>query len=176
MLLAAGLLSGAEARPDPERLAERAFALFDGGGRERQAAVDALAASRRPDVAPILILGLRFAPSAEDERTLVAALRALTGASPGEGWGDWMRWQEAHPEAGVIPGFAKLQARVYDLIDPSFQAFLSGDVKHEIRLEEIAWGGVRKDGIPALTNPRLVAASAASYLNPDDLVFGVAIN
>jgi hypothetical protein len=49
-------------------------------------------------------------------------------------------------------------------------------VKHEIRLEEITWGGVIKDGIPALTNPRLISASAASYLRADDLVFGIAIN
>ena len=76
----------------------------------------------------------------------------------------------------MIPGFAKLQARVFDLIDPNFQIFLSGSGKHEIRLEEITWGGVQKDGIPALTNPPLISAAAASYLNPTDLVFGVAIN
>ena len=43
-------------------------------------------------------------------------------------------------------------------------------------MEEIAWGGVLVDGIPALDNPRMTTASAASYLNPDDPVFGVEIN
>jgi hypothetical protein len=104
------------------------------------------------------------------------ALEKLTGARPGTDWGAWMRWQEAHPEVGVVAGFARLQARIYDLIDPNFQVFLSGNAKHEIRLEEIAWGGVIKDGIPALTNPRLITASAATYLRPTDLVFGIAIS
>jgi hypothetical protein len=127
-------------------------------------------------VAPILILALRFSRGAYEE-DLLAALQKVTGVNAGEDWASWMRWQEAHPETGVLPGFGKLQARVYDLIDPNFQAFLpGGGVKHEIRLEEIAWGGVVKDGIPALTNPRLIPAADASYLEPGDLVFGVAIN
>jgi len=174
-LLAPSLLSPAEAQTDPGALAQQAFDLFRGSAAERQKALDALVASGRADAAPILILALRFAPSEYDTR-LVNVLRKLTGANPGNDWTAWMLWQEAHPEIGVLPGFARLQARVYDLIDSNFQVFLSGEVKHEIRLEEITWGGVIKDGIPALTNPSLISASAASYLKADDLVFGVAIN
>jgi hypothetical protein len=169
------LLSPVEAQADLQGLAQQAFDLFRGSAADRQKAFDALVASGRADVAPILILALRFAASEYDTR-LVNALRKLTGANPGNDWAAWMLWQEEHPEVGVLPGFARLQARVYDLIDPNFQLFLPGEVKHEIRLEEITWGGVIKDGIPALTNPRLVLASAASYLRADDLVFGVAIN
>ena len=165
----------AGAQTSPEWLAQQAFALFQGPSAGRQKVLDTLVKSGRADAAPILILALQFAPG-EFGGTLVKAIEKLTGASPGPDWAAWMRWQEAHPEIGVIPGFPKLQARVYELIDPNFQVFLSGDTKHEIRLEEIAWGGVVKDGIPALSNPRLIAATAASYLNSDDLVFGVAIN
>jgi len=178
VLLAAALAYpkgwGLAAQHGPEWLAEQSFALVVGSPADRQKALDLLAQSGRADVAPILILALRFAHSGFDTR-LVRALERLTGTSPGNDWGDWMRWQEAHPEIGVLPGFARLQARIYDLIDPNFQVFLSGNVRHEIRLEEIAWGGVIKDGIPALTNPRLITASAATYLQPTDLVFGVAI-
>ncbi len=39
--------------------------------------------------------------------------------------------------------------------------------------EEILSGGPPKDGIPALTNPRLLAAKEAGYLYPKDLVLGV---
>jgi len=173
--LACAKRSGLAAQPSPERLAEQSFTLFVGSLDERRKALDTLVNSGRADAAPILILALRFAWVGFDER-LVAALQKLTGAKPGNDWGDWMRWQEANPQIGVLPGFARLQARIYDRIDPNFQVFLSGDVRHEIRLEEIAWGGVIKDGIPALTNPRLIAASAATYLQPTDLVFGVAIN
>jgi hypothetical protein len=169
------VLSPVKAQTDPEGLAQQAFDLFRGTAADRQKALDALVASGRADAAPILILALRFAATGHDTR-LVNALQRLTGADPGNDWAAWMLWQEAHPEIGVLPGFARLQTRVYDLIDPNFQLFLSGEVKHEIRLEEITWGGVIKDGIPALTNPRLISATAASYLKADDLVFGVAIN
>jgi hypothetical protein len=175
-LIAAALMApAAAAQRGPEWLAQQSFSLFRGTPSDRDKALAMLVESERADAAPILILAMRFAPH-EFRPRLVKGLETLTGAKAGDDWADWMRWQEAHPETGVMPGFAKLQARLYDLIDPNFQAFLGEGVKHEIRLEEIAWGGVIKDGIPALTNPRLIPARAASYLKADDLVFGVAIN
>jgi hypothetical protein len=45
-----------------------------------------------------------------------------------------------------------------------------------IRLDEIRWGGVRRDGIPPLKNPAMVAADDARWLHDEDIVFGVAIN
>ena len=44
------------------------------------------------------------------------------------------------------------------------------------RVEEIVWGGVRVEGIPALDNPRIVDPAQADYLIPDERVFGVSIN
>ena len=46
----------------------------------------------------------------------------------------------------------------------------------DIRLEEITWGGVKKDGIPSLDQPRMTIPEAVTYMRDDDLVFGVAIN
>ena len=174
-LFAITVVAPARAQIAPEQLAVQAFGLFKGTDSDRQKALDALVLSRRADVAPILILALRFAPR-DVHRQIFRALETVTGANPGRDWADWMLWQEANPQSGAIAGFGKLHARVHDLIDPNFQVFLSGDPKHEIRIEEIVWGGVVKDGIPALTNPSLTAASAATYLKPTDLVFGVAIN
>ena len=45
-----------------------------------------------------------------------------------------------------------------------------------IRLEEIVWGGVRRDGIPDLRFPPHVSPEEASYLESGDRVFGVSIN
>ena len=42
--------------------------------------------------------------------------------------------------------------------------------------EEIQRGGPPKDGIPALTDPPVVAAEAATFLRPEDRVLGVALN
>ena len=43
-------------------------------------------------------------------------------------------------------------------------------------LRQIVSGGPGKDGIPALTNPSFIAASAVEYLGPNDLVLGVVVN
>ena len=156
-----------------DALSEQAFHLFQGSRAERDEALSALANSGRSDVVPILVMALRYT---DTTAPVVSALEKLTSAHPGSAWDDWMKWQEAHPETGAAPGFAKLQAKVFQLIDPNFKVFLSGAEPHSIRLEEITWGGVVKDGIPALTNPALIPGANATYLNDSDLVFGVAIN
>jgi len=45
-----------------------------------------------------------------------------------------------------------------------------------VPLEEIFHGGPPKDGIPALTDPKFVAAREATWLNNDDRVLGIAQN
>lgn len=162
------------AKEASEELALKSYGLFSESREERQAALDELVRSGQPGAAPVLILAMRL--TGGDMAALSNGLKKLTGADPGDRWEDWFLWQEAHPETGVLPGFSKLQSRVYSLVDPDFDVFLPGDQKHEIRLEEITWGGVIKDGIPALTNPPMIDAAAAAYLNPDDPVFGVVIN
>jgi hypothetical protein len=44
------------------------------------------------------------------------------------------------------------------------------------RVEEIVWGGVRVDGIPALDNPTMIDPAEAGYLEPQERVFGVSLN
>jgi len=55
-----------------------------------------------------------------------------------------------------------LQAQVECTADPNNAVFV--------------WGGVPKDGIPALTHPALRRASEATYLANDDLVLGLVMN
>ncbi len=121
-----------------------------------------------------MIQSLRFL--SHDPWSIADALQALTGERLGNNWSDWVLWQEGHPEITPFAGFAAYKAWVYSHIDPDFRLFLYDGVAHDIRLEEIVWGGVRKDAIPALVNPTLIAAGAADYLTPDELVFGLAIN
>ena len=124
------------------------------------------------DAVPALILAARFAG---DDKELETALETLAGDKQPD-WFHWMLWQQGHPEIVPFAGFDAFESRLYRLIDDHFGLFLGPGVAHEIRLEEIAWGGVVKDGIPALTDPKLIAPATASYLQPDDLVFGVSIN
>ena len=64
------------------------------------------------------------------------------------------------------------------LIDPRFGEFLAPAAQgSRINVTEIAWGGVRPDGIPDLQNaPCRCGRSGQDYLQPSDRVFGVSIN
>lgn len=123
---------------------------------------------------PALIRGLRFA--ADERELIIDALETLTGEQAGDRWHDWVLWQEAHPELKAFEGHDSFLTTLFTAIDPNFISFVYPGVEHKIRLEEIVWGGVYKDGIPALTNPDLIEASDADYLTDDELVFGVSID
>jgi hypothetical protein len=159
------------AAADLDAAAHRAIA---GNVRERFEAIAWLLENGDVGSVAVLIQLLRWLP--DDEDAIVARLRHLTGADPGSRWFDWMLWQQAHPKVTPYPGYAGFLADLLAGVDPRFRRFLRADVAHAIRLEEIAWGGVPVDGIPALDNPRLIAANEAAYLNDDDAVFGVEIN
>jgi hypothetical protein len=152
--------------------------VLSGSSTDADAALASIHGGKRLDMTAGLILALRFVP--EREAGITATLRDLTGERGAKDWFAWMLWQEKHPEVIAHASFIPFMRDLYLRIDPAFDAFLRpeylGRDRALIRPEEITWGGVVKDGIPALDNPPLIAASEASYLRADDLVFGVAIN
>ena len=164
-----------EAEGDPVTAASRALVL--GPPTEARLAVDSLIRRGNPDIVATTILGLRFR---EDMRgDFLRLLKAVTGEEI-DGWNQAMLWQQAHPEVRPHASYRELKLVMFDRIDRAFRVLLGGDRsdrdKMEIRLEEIAWGGVRFDGIPSLDGPAMIAAAEADYLLDEDLVFGVAIN
>ncbi len=156
-----------------ENMAAFAAELFARSSSDRVETIKALKARGNTDAVAALILARRFIRESED---INEALTALTGENMALTWHEWMLWQEANPQIEPFEGFEVFKADVYQRIDPNFRLFLYKDVPHEIRLEEIAWGGVPKDGIPDLRNPERIPADKAGYLNEDDLVFGISIN
>ncbi len=132
----------------------------------------------KPDIAAGLIQALRFAERRRDE--IAEVLEEITGQNHGTSWFDWMLWQEEAVDIVPHPSLIPFKRAVYLDVDPNFDLFLRPDYlardRMNIRLEEITWGGVLKDGIPSLDNPEMIAAKEASYLRGDDLVFGVSIN
>ncbi len=139
----------------------------------RQDALNRIEKRGKTDVVPGLI---RFLRVSYDTQSVISTLKKLTGADPGPNWESWMLWQEDHPEIQAFEGHDGFVADQMAKIDKNFRLFLKRGIKHEIRLEEVTWGGVVKDGIPALTNPKLIDPKEADYLTPDELVFGVSIN
>ncbi len=159
-------------------LAQAQRDLMFGDRGEYLAALDVIEAYGRPDIAPGLILALRF--SLASKRPIVKVLEAVTGATAGPNWFQWMLWQEGNPDLVPHESFTALKRDLFLRIDANFADFLRPKYlvrgRMKIRLEEITWGGVIKDGIPSLDNPELTGAAQATYLRPDDLVFGVKIN
>jgi Protein of unknown function (DUF3179) len=109
------------------------------------------------------------------DSSVTSALDQLSGQAFGHDWRRWVEWLAEREDVRPHPGYTEWKTTLFKLIDPSFGEFLYPGVKHRARLEEIQWGGVRKDGIPALTNPRHVPGRTATYLTPDELVLGVVI-
>lgn len=84
----------------------------------------------------------------------------------------WKQDYEPHPD------YYAFKQQIYGPIDPHFEAYFkperAGSAK--IRADEIRWGGVRRDGIPPLHNPKMLAMEEAAYLAPSNVVFGIEIN
>ncbi|WP_299704858.1 DUF3179 domain-containing protein [uncultured Tateyamaria sp.] len=131
-----------------------------------------------PDMAAPLITSLRFSRSRGPQ--IAEVLTAITGEDYFTDWFQWMLWQEQNPQVKPHEDFPTYKREVMLRIDDNFDLFLRPEHiqpdQMRIRLEEIAWGGVVKDGIPSLDNPELIAAGDADYMRGDDLVFGVSIN
>ncbi|MEM1164270.1 MAG: DUF3179 domain-containing (seleno)protein, partial [Pseudomonadota bacterium] len=149
-----------------------------GSNEEFNDAMRLLQERGNPDVVAGLLSSLRFSRSREPD--VARVMEALTGETHGTDWFDWMLWQERHAEIAPHPSLIALKREILLGIDPNFDLFLRPEYltreRMKIRLEEITWGGVRKDGIPSLDNPDLIGVSEASYLRDSDLVFGVEIN
>ncbi len=96
---------------------------------------------------------------------------------PLDEWFRWVVWIGKHPEIWPPPGFAGWKGRLYgELVDPAMGAFLYDGIRSNVRVEEIVWGGVAKDGIPDLTDAPVIEGVDADYLDPEDRVFGVSFN
>ncbi len=102
------------------------------------------------------------------------ALERLTHGSFATDWSAWVRWY-SETDLDPPPGFIGFKGRLLARIDPAFGSLLRDDLPRRIRVEEIVWGGVAYEGIPALDRPASVSAGEASYLGLDEPVFGVQI-
>ena len=88
-------------------------------------------------------------------------------------WSQWL-WKQNFPQEDY---YFKFKSELYKNIDPVFyRYFKDRKLQSKIRLDEVLWGGVEQDGIPPLRHPQHLRAKEATYLNEDDVVFGVFIN
>ncbi|HWH45722.1 MAG TPA: DUF3179 domain-containing protein [Thermoleophilaceae bacterium] len=101
-------------------------------------------------------------------------LERITGRDGGLDWDAWVEWY-ASTDIEAPSGFRAWKGGILSRIDSGFGAFFDERLPSEIRVEEVVWGGVALDGIPALDDPATLPAARARYLDEDDPVFGVAL-
>jgi hypothetical protein len=123
--------------------------------------------------APLLEL-VGFVPIRDVQLEVFAVLEHGTGQRLGTDLDRWYAWLWARPLA-PHPDYAEFKAELYEQIDPRFREYFGKQRAATIRLDEIRWGGVWRDGIPPLKNPKMIPAAQATYLGDDNIVFGVAI-
>ena len=124
--------------------------------------------------APLLDL-LPFVTSGSVQRGIVAQLEKASGRAYGGNLNGWYEWLWSI-DPGEYPDYAEFKASLYAQLDPRFREYFENRPKSIIRLDEIRWGGVRRDGIPPLQHPKMLAAREATYLQDDNIVFGVDID
>ena len=135
---------------------------------------------------PVLLEFMRFQQNEEARLTLASFMVRIRDKIPEEeftivpqgqdSWGWWLEWLAQHPEVTPPEGYDGWKGQLFSFIDPPMGEFMYDGVPATIRLEEIVWGGVRRDGIPDLRFPPHLPPEEATYLQPSDRVFGVSIN
>lgn len=129
-------------------------------------------------VAPLIeITGLSFDESTSNP--IGNALTFLTGESFGGGFESqplWLEWLADHPEFEPIAGYDEWKGNFYTEISNGLDSFLYKDVPARIPLWGVQFGGVGKDGIPSLDNPQFISPEEATYLDPNERVFGIVVN
>ena len=144
-------------------------------------AIELAVANKDKSMVPVLIEILRFFRNTALESVTMRAITDITGheLTGDRGvWHEWMEWLGRNADEYSPPdGYVDWKIILMNMIDPRFEEFLAPAKQgSRINVHEIAWGGVRPDGIPDLQSAPVVSADEQDYLHPTDRVFGVSIN
>lgn len=127
-----------------------------------------------PGAAAMLVEVGDLAPTPNAAALAIALLQRKADQQV-EGFDAWYRWlwsrkYDPHPE------YARFKRELYGRIDNRFSEYFGETADARIRLDEIRWGGVVRDGIPPLKNPKMISAEEATFLHDSNVVFGVKLN
>ena len=130
---------------------------------------------------------LRITTPGELRERLHLASQRATGADidPSNPWGDLVdrliAWDTPAP-----PDYLPYKRGIYTLVEPGWEPLFADNSVVDWRL--VSWGGVRIDDrafdttdeecncIPAADNPQVETAEETTWLDDDDVIFGVEIN
>ncbi len=179
LLLLSGVPPHVLAQATQTKDSSPAAAIGDMADRDRKvhrAAARRLEANWHPGFAPMLVeIFMLLPPGDVRGQNVLRLLRKGTGQNLPADTDRWWRWiwsqdEQEHPE------YATFKTTLYSFIDKRFARYFVPGTPRTIRLDEVVWGGVKKDGIPPLEYPKMVSAAEADYLKNDHIVFGVYLN
>lgn len=126
--------------------------------------------------AALLIEASAFSPDTNRMNRIHKILANGIGQELGENREDWLRWLW-NREPNLHADYAEFKALLYEQFDPAFREYFHKQRVTTIRLDEVLFSGMRRDGIlPPLTQPKLVTGPASDSLPPEELVVGVEVN
>lgn len=148
--------------------------LLSPSAGERRAASRALIEAGDASLVPGLVDTYFFLPK-NGRAEALSALAALTGEKRGDRYFDWVELVGRREDLKPKPGYLAYKAELFSRIDARYPKILYEGAPARIRLEEIVFGGVPLEGIPALDRPASVPAAEAKYLSDSERVFGVSV-
>jgi DNA-binding transcriptional regulator YdaS (Cro superfamily) len=155
-------------------------------GAEQSDALAEIAASGDPRVAWLVSDMMRFVSNARLSATLADAAADLLGIAPPSG----NQWEEItnHLIAWEIPAppdYLAVKRAIFTSAVPGWERlFVEGDIDWRL----VSWGGVLIDDrpfgrtdepcncIPAADDPEVSTAAEATWLDDEDIVFGIVVN
>ena len=173
-LITASSICAATAKSEPVDIAHFKH-LFEGDPSTLEHRAAHIKKNWHDSYAPMLIESLRFSRNNKRSKIYNSILSEKTGLSKRSDISDYWQWAWSKPYQ-PHPKYDDFKAFLYQRIDPRFEAYFDKSPKSNIRLDEIRWGGVLRDGIPPLKNPKTLKAEQADYLDDKDIVFGVHFN
>ena len=156
------------------------YRIWHGLGHPPETTLSALAdAEKYDDKSQVVVIleALKFF-GLDAARGSVETLTALTGQTFDFDRRRWREWVGPRSEEYAPPSdYPRWKVDSLAVVDPAIGAIMEqGITRSRVDLTEVVWGGVRLDGIPPLEQPPYILAEQATWLWPDDRVFGVSIN
>ena len=165
-----------ETNQTDSKLLQSFISLIEGDEPSKKEAVTDIFGQWREWFTPMIIEVVYLSRDAHLNNQLIQNLREKVNFR-GDGydfyaWHQWI-WDQQYAMPSM---YADFKSALYRLIDPSFASYFSSNRTSKIRLNEVRWGGVRRDGIPPLQKPAMINAAEASYLAESNVVFGIELN
>jgi len=154
---------------------EAFYGLLNQNAAAAQASLKRIQTGWRHEYAAMLLETVGFVPSRDVQRGMLSLMAQVSGRPFAGDLDEWYQWLWSM-EPAAHPDYAEFKAGLYEQVDPRFREYFANRPKALIRLDEIRWGGVWRDGIPPLVKPKMIRAREARYLADHNIVFGVAID